>query len=257
MHPLPAVRPRAAVDFRPRQPGVHVLLGDGRHGRRARPVAEAWVALALASGHVVHWIDGACRLDPGRFSPWLAQLGVGPRALASLRVARGFTAHQFAAMVARLAGEVKDSGSRLIVVDAPMAMFDDDELRAREGRDMVRHLCADLERASSANDAIVIVVHGRHDSRAQAWRTQRLLHMARSRLDVAVSPEGGLRLRRGEGPWRPLQSPGVLAASNDGQPTLSEWATEGLQVPAKGSKQGPCSTVETTDVDVHVRREAR
>ena len=215
------------------------------------------MALALASGHVVHWIDGACRLDPGRFSPWLAQLGVGPRALASLRVARGFTAHQFAAMAARLAGEVKDSGSRLIVVDAPMAMFDDDELRAREGRDMVRHLCADLERAASANDAIVIVVHGRHGSRAQAWRTQRLLHLAKSRLDVAVNPDGALRLRREEGPWRLLRSPGVLAASNDGQPTLSKWATEGLKVPAKRSKQGPCSTVEAPDVDVHVRRTTR
>ena len=215
------------------------------------------MALALASGHVVHWIDGACRLDPGRFSPWLAQLGVGPRALASLRVARGFTAHQFAAMVARLAGEVKDSGSRLIVVDAPMAMFDDDELRAREARDMVRHLCADLERAARTNDATVIVVHGRHDGKAQAWRTQRLLHLARSRLDVAVSRDGGLRLRRGEGAWCPLRSPGVLAAANHGQPTLAKWATKGLKPPAKGSEQGPCSTVETADVDVHVRTGAR
>ncbi|MEC7723281.1 MAG: hypothetical protein VYB36_05165, partial [Candidatus Thermoplasmatota archaeon] len=80
MHPAPTLHSHAAAEFRPRQPGVHVLMGDGRHGKRARPVAEAWVALALASGHVVHWIDGACRLDPGRFSPWLAQLGVGPRA---------------------------------------------------------------------------------------------------------------------------------------------------------------------------------
>ena len=257
MHPLPAVRPRAAADFRPRQPGVHVLLGDGRHGRRARPVAEAWVALALASGHVVHWIDGACRLDPGRFSPWLAQLGVGPRALVSLRVARGFTAHQFAAMAARLPGELKESGSRLVVVDAPMAMFDDDELRAREMRDLVRHLCADLERAASANEAIVIVVHGRHGSKAQAWRTQRLLHMARSRLDVAATREGGLRLRRGEGPWCPLRPSGELAASHDGQPTLAEWATERLQVPTKRSEQGPCGTVEPTDMDGHVGTRSR
>ena len=257
MHPLPAVRPRAAVDFRPRQPGVHVLLGDGRHGRRARPVAEAWVALALASGHVVHWIDGGCRLDPGRFSPWLGQLGVGPRALASLRVARGFTAHQFAAMVARLEEEVKNSGSRLVVVDAPMAMFDDEELRAREGRDMVQHLCADLERTASANSATVIVVHGRHGSSVQAWRTQRLLHMAKSRLDVAVSHDGGLRLRRADGTWRPLRSPGVLNASNDGQPTLTKWATEGLKAPPERSKQGPCSTVKATDVDVHVRTRTR
>ena len=215
------------------------------------------MALALASGHVVHWIDGACRLDPGRFSPWLAQLGVGPRALVSLRVARGFTAHQFAAMAARLPGEIKESGSRLVVVDAPMAMFDDDELRAREGRDLVRHLCADLERAASANEAIVIVIHGRHGLEAQSWRTQRLLHMARSRLDVAAIREGGLRLRRGEGPWRTLRPPVAFAASNDGQSTLAEWATERLQVPSKRSEQGPCGTVETTDMDSHVGTRSR
>ena len=255
MHPAPAIRSRAAAEFRPRQPGVHVLVGDGRHGRRARPVAEAWVALALASGHVVHWIDGACRLDPGRFSPWLARLGVGPRALRSLRVARGFTAHQCAAMVKRLPDEVRDSGSRLVVVDAPMAMFDDDELRAREKRDLVRHLCADLERTVHANATTVVVIHGRHGSGAHAWRAQRLANIAQSRLEVNSGNDGVLRLRREGGAWcllHPLRSRSV---TEHGQPTLAEWSLKGLQPPAERCKQRPRRPVKAADMDLQSRPE--
>ena len=249
MHPAPTLRSHAAAEFRPRQPGVHVLLGDGGHGRKARPVAEAWVALALASGHVVHWIDGACRLDPGRFSPWLTQLGVGPRALCSLRVARGFTAHQCAAMVARLPNEVQSSGSRLVVVDAPMAMFDDVELRARERRDLVRHLCGDLERTVHSNASTVIVIHGRHGPESHRWRTQRLTHMAQSQIEVTAGRDGRLKIRRGQAPWRllqPLRSPQV---SDHRQPTLAEWSQERLQIPTERREQRPCRSVETPDVD--------
>lgn len=200
-------------------------------------MAEAWVALALADGHVVHWIDGACRLDPGRFSPWLTQLGAGPRALRSLKVARGFTAHQFVAMVTRLPDEIRESGSRLIVVDAPMAMFDDEELRPREGRDMVRHMCTDLERAANANASTVIVVHGRHGSGAHAWRTRHLMHMSRSRLEVTTAPDGGLRLRRGDGPWCSLHRLRPNTVSGQRQPTLTRWTTKRLQRPPEGSEQ--------------------
>ena len=256
MHPAPPLRSHAAAEFRPRQPGVHVLMGDGRHGRRARPVAEAWVALALASGHVVHWIDGACRLDPGRFSPWLAQLGVGPRALRSLRVARGFTAHQCAAMVARLPNEVQSSGSRLVVVDAPMAMFDDDELRARERRDMVRHLCGDLEQTVHANATTVVVIHGRHGPKTHRWRTQRLAHMARSLVEVTAGRDGRLRIRRGQAPWRLLQPLRSRHVSDHRQPTLAEWSPERLQVPTERCEQRPCRAVEATDVNVEGRSEA-
>ena len=237
MLPLSTRQPRAAAEFRPRQPGVHLLVGDGRHGRRARPVAEAWVALALASGHVVHWIDGACRLDPARISPWLAQLGVGPRALASLRVARGFTAHQFGAMVSRLPDELRESGSRLVVVDAPMAMFDDEELRAREGRDMVRHLCADLQRAVGINGCTVVVIHGRHGKGVHAWQTQRLMHASRSRLEVVTGTDGGLQLRRGDGPWRPLRPLRPTSGSRHRQPTLAKWSSKGLQLPPERREQ--------------------
>ena len=29
-----------------------------------RPIAEQWIAWALVRGQMVHWVDGACRVDP-------------------------------------------------------------------------------------------------------------------------------------------------------------------------------------------------
>ena len=58
------------------QPGqLYHLSGPGRAGKSMRCVAEHWVSHALTEGNVVHWVDGACRIDPGRFIPVLEALG--------------------------------------------------------------------------------------------------------------------------------------------------------------------------------------
>ena len=152
--------------------------------------------------------------------------------------------------------EVQSSGSRLVVVDAPMAMFDDDELRARERRDMVRHLCGDLEQTVHANATTVVVIHGRHGPKAHRWRTQRLAHMARSLVEVTAGRDGRLRIRRGQAPWRLLQPLRSRHVSDHRQPTLAEWSPERLQVPTERCEQRPCRAVEATDVNVEGGSEA-
>lgn len=158
-------------------------------------------------------------------------------------------------MVARLPNEVQSSGSRLVVVDAPMAMFDDDELRARERRDLVRHLCGDLERTVHSNATTVIVIHGRHGPEPHRWRTQRLTHMAQSLVEVTAGRDGRLRIRRGKAPWRLLQPLRSRHVSDHRQPTLAEWSQERLQIPSERREQRPCRSVETTDVDIQSRTE--
>jgi len=158
-------------------------------------------------------------------------------------------------MVKRLPDEVRGSGSRLVVVDAPMAMFDDDELRAREKRDLVRHLCADLERTVHANATTVVVIHGRHGSGAHAWRAQRLTNIAQSRLEVSSGNDGVLRLRREGGAWCLLHPVRSRTVTEHGQPTLAEWASERLQVPTERREQRPRRPIEAADMDLERRPE--
>ena len=138
----------------------------------------------------------------------------------------------------------------------PMAMFDDDELRARERRDMVRHLCVDLEQTVHANATTVVVIHGRHGPKAHQWRTQRLAHMARSLVEVTAGRDGRLRIRRGQAPWRLLHPLRSRHVSDHRQPTLAEWSPERLQVPTERCEQRPCRAVEATDVNVEGGSEA-
>ena len=58
----------------PIQGQIYHLCGPGRSGKSMRTVSEHWVAYALDRGEVVHWVDGACRIDPARFIPLLEYL---------------------------------------------------------------------------------------------------------------------------------------------------------------------------------------
>lgn len=225
---------RVPEQVRPRQSGVHLVLGSGRHGRHARPLVEAWVALALAGGHVVHWLDGACRLDPGRLMDPLRRLGAGPRSLRALRVARGFTAHQFAAMAARLPQEVEESGAALVVFDAPATMLDDPEIGAREGRDLMRHLCSDMQHLVDHTGIVALVICGEGPEANARWRIQRLRDVSASVLEVRHAPGEPAQLRKDGGAWWTLSMASSFRSDGNRQTTLTGWAPQGLKAPAKG-----------------------
>jgi len=245
---------RAAGHVRPRRPGIHLVLAEGRHGRAGRPLVEAWVSMALASGRVVHWVDGASRLDPGRMIPYLRHLGRGPRDLQHLHVARGFTAHQYASLVARLAGEVEASGAALVVLDAPTAMLDDPEVGGREGRDLVRHLCHDLLDVVARSGAVVLVVGARHGTARQQWRTARLASVATDVLTLrGDGRDGVLDVSRNGAGWTTVQIDGRSRLPLQRQPTLSCWTPEGLEGPAKGAQKRPSGSVQASEVDLEVQ----
>ena len=75
---LALVRRTHGIDpaqIQPQAGQLYHLSGPGRSGKSMRCVAEHWVAHALAQGRTVHWVDGACRIDPARFIPLLEAMG--------------------------------------------------------------------------------------------------------------------------------------------------------------------------------------
>ena len=87
----------------PRRGALYQLAGSGFGGKSMRSYAEAWAAIALLNGEFVHWIDGACRFNPTRIMKCLpSNIPESNNLLHNLLVGRGFTVHQFSALVERV-----------------------------------------------------------------------------------------------------------------------------------------------------------
>ena len=199
-------------DIGPQQGQLYHLAGPGRSGASMRPVVEHWVVHALSNGQTVHWIDGACRIDPGRFIPLLRQQGapVEP-ALSRLVLSRGFTLHQLDHQIERLAGELAITQSRLIVVDGLLAMHQDDAVRRRESRVLLRrHLALLTQLAHERHVAVVMITASHHDDR---HLHERLADVHRASHNHLIGRRAG-RTRRStlvlhhprsgrSGPWKP------------------------------------------------------
>ncbi|MEC7504080.1 MAG: hypothetical protein VYA57_00390 [Candidatus Thermoplasmatota archaeon] len=192
---------------------LYHLSGPGRSGKSMRGVAEHWVAQALAEGRVVHWVDGACRIDPARFIPLLEALGAGVEAcLARLYLSRGFTLHQLDRQLERLPDELAITRSPMVVVDGLLTMHSDDAVSSLESRTLLRRHVAVLRRLAHRNQTAVVAItgveHGRCDNaqhvryvrrHAQShlegtWRGRR-----RHRMLHLLHPRTGL-----QGPWLPF-----------------------------------------------------
>jgi hypothetical protein len=148
------------------EPGLlYHLTGPGRAGKSMRPVAEHWVAEALVHGETVHWVDGACRIDPARLLPTLASLGADTEAcLSRLYLSRGFTLHQLDRQLERLPHELEITRSPLLVVDGLLAMHEDEAIKRLESRTLLRRHIALLSRLAQHHRAAVVVIteaHGR------------------------------------------------------------------------------------------------
>ncbi len=143
----------------PRKGGIYRLCGSGFAGKTMRQYAEAWTAMALMNGQYVHWIDGACRFNPARILKCFPE--VLPEAnylLHNLFVGRGFTVHQFASLIQRITSELSITAAKLIVVDGPVVMHLDTQVKEREARTLLKRCMAKLTEVAEQNDIAVIVI---------------------------------------------------------------------------------------------------
>lgn len=143
----------------PKSGGVYRLCGNGFAGKSMRQYAEAWTAMALMNGQYVHWIDGACRFNPDRILRCFPE--TYPEAnylLRNLFIGRGFTVHQFASLVQRITDELTITDAKLIVVDGPIVMHLDAQVKEREARTLLKRCMAKLTEVAEQNDIAVIVI---------------------------------------------------------------------------------------------------
>ncbi len=171
---------RRGIDTSALQPvhgQLYQLSGPGRAGKRIRCVAEHWVVHALARGEVVHWVDGACRIDPSRFIPGLEALGADVEAsLARLYLSRGFTLHQLDRQIERLPHELAITRAPMVVVDGILAMHSDDAISRLESRTLFRRHVRILQQLAERQHVAVIAITGIVDSPHSDTRLLQHLH---------------------------------------------------------------------------------
>ena len=95
-----------------------MLLIEGLK-RSTRYLTRHMICEELVKGRPVHWIDGGMGLDPSTLIRPLAHKKKGIELLDNLYACRGFTAHQMAEIIKRLASKNSDDNlrkGRLIVV---------------------------------------------------------------------------------------------------------------------------------------------
>ena len=142
-----------------------------------RPIAEQWIAWALVRGQMVHWVDGACRVDPSRLIPLLETLGGDVEArLSRLYLSRGFTLHQLDKQLERLSDELTITCGPLLVVDGLLAMHEDDAIRRIESRYLLRRHLGLLERLVQKHNTAVLVITQSHSACPLHQRRIRSVH---------------------------------------------------------------------------------
>ena len=143
----------------PRCGGIYRLCGSGFAGKTMRVYAEAWTAMALMNGQYVHWIDGACRFNPARVLACFPD--TYPNAndlLHNLFIGRGFTVHQFTSLIDRVTNELAITMAKMIIVDGPIAMHLDTQVKDREARTLLKRSIDKLNEIAVKNDVVVIVI---------------------------------------------------------------------------------------------------
>ena len=143
----------------PRRGGIYRLCGSGFAGKSMRIYAEAWTAMALMNGQYVHWIDGACRFNPARVLACFPDSYPNANDLLhNLFIGRGFTVHQFTSLIDRVANELAITMAKLIIVDGPIVMHLDAQVKDREARTLLKRSMDKLNQIAVKNDVAVIVI---------------------------------------------------------------------------------------------------
>ena len=112
----------------------------------------------LARQEFVHWVDGACRIDPSRLIPLLGKRSDDIRGcLSRMLVSRGFTLHQFLQQIERLPNEIALTNSSLVVIDGILQMHADELIRKRESRAILNRSVQILESLSKQGVNVLII----------------------------------------------------------------------------------------------------
>ena len=138
--------------------GITLFKGSSRRCQLARSVAEVCVSEMLARQEFVHWVDGACRIDPSRLIPLLSKRSDDIRGcLSRMLVSRGFTLHQFLQQIERLPNEIALTNSSLVVIDGILQMHADELIRKRESRAILNRSVQILESLSKQGVNVLII----------------------------------------------------------------------------------------------------
>jgi len=158
-HPIVRDRVIDEQQIIPRRGGIYRLCGSGFAGKTMRVYAEAWTAMALMNGQYVHWIDGACRFNPARVLACFPDSYPNANDLLhNLFIGRGFTVHQFTSLIDRVANELAITMAKLIIVDGPIVMHLDAQVKDREARTLLKRSIDKLNQIAVKNDVAVIVI---------------------------------------------------------------------------------------------------
>lgn len=158
-HPIVQDRVIDEQQIIPRRGGIYHLCGSGFAGKTMRVYAEAWTAMALMNGQYVHWIDGACRFNPARVLACFPDSYPNANDLLhNLFIGRGFTVHQFTSLIDRVANELAITMAKLIIVDGPIVMHLDAQVKDREARTLLKRSIDKLNQIAVNNDVAVIVI---------------------------------------------------------------------------------------------------
>jgi len=181
----------------PQRGEVYHLRGQGYAGKSMRKYAESWTATALRAGQNVHWIDGASRINPARILDHFPPTEPAAHEhLHRLFIGRGFTVHQLASLIERLAREVSITDAPLVIVDAPIAMHLDKQVGDHEARCLMRRLMFEVKSIAENQNVAVLLITSHH---AKSKRHQQLLTMVErqsSRQLVERREKGGKDARR-------------------------------------------------------------
>ena len=130
-------------------PGLQLLEYPGRD---PAPLHSLVLDHLLVAGGTARWIDARNR-GPSQL---LASLAPSPRVLDRVRIARGFTAFQHAAIVEH-AGEHLDPDTTIVVAPALDSQYRDDDVRGVEPRALLLRTVARLARYAREYDVPVLV----------------------------------------------------------------------------------------------------
>ncbi len=142
-------------------PGVGGMLLIEGSKRSTRYLTRRMICEELAKGRPVHWIDGGMGLDPSKLIRPLARKKRGIEVLDNLHACRGFTAHQMAEIIKRLASESPNDENlvkgRLIVISDLASMFADTQVKRAEGSAMLKESLSNIQYIAKKWNSLVLV----------------------------------------------------------------------------------------------------
>lgn len=191
-HPVLGNRTIDEQQITPKRGGVYQLCGSGLSGKSMRNYAEAWTAIALMKGEYVHWIDGACRFNPARIIECFPDnVPESNNLLRNLFVGRGFTVHQFSSLISRLEHELNITNSKLVIVDGPILMHLDSQIKDREARILLKRTMKILgDLAAEKQISIIVITAGKSYSKRHAGLLQIVDKYVSQRLTGRVQKIG-------------------------------------------------------------------